>query len=351
MALFPFCKTPTGAIRVSRLQLVLYCVLLSLIVYFLHGRKTGGNVRSPHPYFQAMELGIGRQKTDMENSNAASLQTPAQTPWGVPLVWGDNRNSVRRRTEFAQQEVRIGLLTLVVGTYAQHVRRFISSAEIYFIPSQMVTYYILIDNPRTLDPPIKLGPGRQLKVLPVAEFPGWDKLAYRRMPLLADAIKNQIGREVEYIFCADIDQEFMAPVEEEILGDLVATLHPELYGKPRKALPYENDENSSAYVKENEGDYYYTSELYGGLVHNVYRMALGCSFLILKDQANGITASGREESYLNRYLITHRPTCVLSPEYSWWDSGLAIDVPEKRLVSLGRQCEAFDAKKREKHRC
>ncbi|XP_077429778.1 globoside alpha-1,3-N-acetylgalactosaminyltransferase 1-like isoform X1 [Vanacampus margaritifer] len=344
MALFPFCKTATGAIRVSRIQLLVYCVLLCIILYFLHGRKVGGNVKSPHPYFRS----VGGERTEMENSKAAQ-QTPVETPWGAPLVWGDNRNSVRRRAEFAQQEIRIGLLTLVVGTYAQHVRRFISSAEIYFLPSQMVTYYILIDNPRTLDPPIKLGPGRELKVLPVTEFPG--KLVYRRMPILADTIKNQIGREVEYIFCADIDQEFVAPVEEEILGDLVATLHPELYGKPRKGLPYEKDEDSSAYVKKDEGDYYYTSELYGGLVRDVYRMALGCSLLILKDQANGIMASGHEESYLNRYLITHRPTCVLSPEYNWWDSGLAVDVPEKRLVSLGRQCEAFDAEKREKYRC
>ncbi|XP_019735973.1 globoside alpha-1,3-N-acetylgalactosaminyltransferase 1-like isoform X1 [Hippocampus comes] len=351
MALFPFCKPATGAVRVSRIQLLLSCVLLSLLVYFLRGRKAGGNVKSPHPYFRSMELATGGERRETENGNAAVLQSPVQTPWGAPLVWGDNRNSVRRRTEFADQQIRIGLLSLVVGTYAKHVRRFISSAEIYFLPNQMVTYYILTDNPRTFDPPIKLGPGRQLKVLPVAEFPGWDKLVYRRMPILADTIKNQIGREVEYIFCADIDQEFMAPVEEEILGELVATLHPELFGKPRTALPYEKNEESSAYVKNDEGDYYYTSELYGGLVLDVYRMALGCSLLILKDQANGIVAGGREESYLNRYLITHRPTCVLSPEYNWWDSGLAVAVPEMRLVSLGRQCDAFDAKKREKHRC
>ncbi|KAM9799257.1 globoside alpha-1,3-N-acetylgalactosaminyltransferase 1-like isoform X2 [Syngnathus typhle] len=298
MALFPFCKTATGAVRVSRIQLLLYCVLLSLIIYFLHGRKGGGNVKSPHPYFRSMELTVGEET---KNSNA-ELQRPAQTPWGAPLVWGDNRDSVSRRTEFAQLEVQ-------------------------------------------------LGPGRQLKILPVAEFPGWDKLVYRRMPILADAMKNRIGKEVEYIFCADIDQEFTAPVEEEILSDLVATLHPEHYGKPQTALPYEKDEDSSAYVKEDEGDYYYTSELYGGLIRNVYRMAQGCSLLILKDQSNGMLASGREESYLNRYLITHRPTCVLSPEYNWWDSGLAADVPEKRLVSLGRQCEAFDAAKREKYRC
>ncbi|XP_054641882.1 globoside alpha-1,3-N-acetylgalactosaminyltransferase 1-like [Dunckerocampus dactyliophorus] len=347
MALFPFCKTPTGAVRVSRIHLLLYFFLLSLIIYFLHGRKASTNMRSPHPYFHSMEAAIGRGETDMINAKAGSLQTS----WGAPLVWGDTRNSVKRRTELAQREIRIGLLALVVGKYAQFVRRFISSAEEYFLPSQMVTYYILTDNPHTFDPPMKLGHGRQLTVVSVAEFPGWDKLVYRRMTLLADTIKDQIGRNVEYIFCADIDQEFVSPVGEEILGDLVATLHPELYGKPRETFPYETDEVSSAHVENTEGDYYYTSELYGGLVPQMYRLARGCSMLIQKDQANGVMARGREESYLNRYLITHRPSCVLSPEYSWWDSGLAVDVPVKRLVSLGRQCEAFDAEKREKHRC
>lgn len=278
-------------------------------------------------------------------------QTPMETPWGAPLVWGDARNSAWRRAKFAQRRVHAGLLVLVVGSYDRFVRRFLSSAETYFLPGQMLTYYILTDNTRSLEPPISLGPGRQLKVVPVAEMPGWDKLAYRRMALLADAIKDQISNEVEFIFCADVDQVFVASVGEEILGNLVATLHPELYGMPRKAFPYEAEEFSSAYVEEDEGDYYYTSELYGGLVPQVYRLTRACSLLILQDQANNVVARGLEESYLNRYLIDHRPTCVLSPEYSWWDSALTAYVPVRRIGSLGRQCEAYDKQKREEHKC
>ncbi|CAK6958287.1 globoside alpha-1%2C3-N-acetylgalactosaminyltransferase 1-like [Scomber scombrus] len=351
MALFPFCKTPTGAIRVTRIQLVLYCCLLSLIIYFLHGRKVGGSVKSPHPYFHAIEMARGGDMTDMAAVKAAPAKTPLETPWGAPLVWGDTRSAAWRRAKFEEQGMRTGLLVLVVGTYAQFIRRFLSSAEVHFLPGQIVTYYILTDNPRTLDPPIELGPDRQMKVIPVAEQPGWGRLAQRRMALFADAIKDPIGSEVEYVFCADIDQEFVAPVGEEIFGDLVATLHPELYGMPRNAFPYEVEEVSSACVEEDEGDYYYTSELYGGLVSEMYKLVRACSFLILQDQANGLMARGLEESYLNRYLINHRPTCVLSPEYSWWDSDLTADVPVQRLVSLGRQCGALDKEKRDEYKC
>ncbi|XP_026163691.1 globoside alpha-1,3-N-acetylgalactosaminyltransferase 1-like isoform X2 [Mastacembelus armatus] len=314
MALFPFCKSHTGPVRLTRIQLILYCLLLSLIIYFLHGRKTTISVKSPHPIFHAMGIERERVMTDMMVVKAAAQQTPLETPWGAPLVWGDTRNSAWRRDKFAQR-----------GIHA--------------------------DNPRSLDPPIKLGPKRQLKVVTVAELPGWERLAYRRMVLLADAIRDPISNEVEYIFCADIDQEFVAPVGEEILGDLVATLHPELYGMPRNAFPYEAEEVSSACVEEDEGDYYYTSELYGGLVSEMYRLARVCSVLILQDQANSVVARGLEESYLNRYLIDHRPTCVLSPEYSWWDSALAAEVPVQRLVSLGRQCEAYDKHKRKDLQC
>ncbi|KAM3878271.1 globoside alpha-1,3-N-acetylgalactosaminyltransferase 1-like [Diretmus argenteus] len=352
MALFPFCKSPSGPVRVTKKQLVLYCLLLSLLIYFLHGRKATVNVEPPHsPLLQALGMDRDRETTDMMVFRTVGQKLPLETKWGAPLVWGDGSNSASRRAEFAKKGIRTGLLVLVVGRYAQFLRGFLSSAEIHFLPGGMVTYYILMDNPRALDPPIKLGPERELQVVPVAELPGWERLARRRMALFADAIIDPIRSEVDYIFCADVDQEFVAPVGEEILGDLVATLHPELYEMPRNAFPYEVEQSSSACVEEAEGEYYYTSELYGGLVKEMYSLTRACSLLILQDQANGVIARGLEESYLNRYLINHRPTCVLSPEYSWWDSALATDVPVQRLVSLGRQCEALDQQKREEQNC
>ncbi|XP_005450395.1 globoside alpha-1,3-N-acetylgalactosaminyltransferase 1 isoform X1 [Oreochromis niloticus] len=352
MALFPFCKASSaGPIRVSRIQLVLCCFLLSLIIYYLHGSRAAVRVHPAHPIFRPLEMEGGRKVTHIAVLKGAESQTPAETPWGAPLVWGDSRHSASRRAKFAQREIRIGLLAFVVGTYAQFIRRFLYSAETYFLPGQVVTYYILTDNPRSLDPPVKLGPEREMKVIPIAELPGWERLAHRRMTLLGDAIRESIDSETDYIFCADVDQEFVAPVRAEILGDLVATLHPELYGMPRNAFPYEVDEGSSAYVEEDEGDFYYTSEFYGGAVSEMYKLARGCSLLILQDHTDGITARGLEESYLNRYLIDHRPTCVLSPEYSWWDSDLSAHVPVHRLLSLGRQCESYNDKQREEHKC
>ncbi|XP_011612498.1 globoside alpha-1,3-N-acetylgalactosaminyltransferase 1-like isoform X2 [Takifugu rubripes] len=307
MALLAFCKTPAGPVRVTRLQVVLYCFLFFLIIYFLRGRNIAVSIKSPRLIVHDLGKSKERLKTHVSTKTTAPPM-PLETSWGAPLVWGDSSKSARRRAKLAEREIRTGLVALVVGTYAKFVRRFLLSAETYFLPDQMVTYYILTDNPRTLDPPVKLGPGRKLTVIYITELPGWSRLTYRRMSLLVDTIRSPISKEVQYVFCADVDQEFVAPVGAEILGDLVATLHPELYGMPRNTFPYQ-------------------------------------------DQANGVMARGLEESYLNRYLINHRPTRVLSPEYSWWVSDMAADVPVQRLVSLGRQCGALDQDKRDKIRC
>ncbi|XP_024126403.1 globoside alpha-1,3-N-acetylgalactosaminyltransferase 1 [Oryzias melastigma] len=344
MALCPFCKPPSGPVKIARVQILLGCFLLFLIIYFLNAYKISGT-------FKSLEKEKLRIVKDVTGIKAAEPQTPLVTPWGAPLVWGDIHKSSWRRDKLMEKGIHIGLLVLVVGTYAQFVHRFLTSAETYFLPDQIVTYYILTDNPRSLDPAIELGPERQIQVIPVAEVPGWDRLYHRRMALVADVIRNKVRSEIEYIFCADVDQVFVGPVGEEILGDLVATLHPELFEMPRSSFPYEATEESSAFVEENEGDYYYTSELCGGSVSEVYKLAQTCSLLILQDSANKVTARGLEESYLNRYLIDHRPTRVLSPEYSWWDSALAAHVPHQRLISIGRQCEAYDMQKREQHKC
>ncbi|KAM8867592.1 globoside alpha-1,3-N-acetylgalactosaminyltransferase 1-like [Synchiropus picturatus] len=340
MALLPFHKMSSGSVRVTRIQLLLYCAVLALIIYVLRSQK-GTSLRLHSE---------DRQASGVMEDQAVALQKQT-TPWGAPIVWGDSHKSALRRKEFAHQGIRTGLVVLVVGTYARFARRFLSSAEMHFLPGQAVTYYILADNPRSLDPPIKLGPGRLMKVLPVTELPGWKQLAYRRMSLISEAIKQTISKDVEFLFCADVDQEFVAPVGEEIFGDLVATLHPELYEMPRSSFPYEAEEDSAAYVRDNEGDLYYTSEFYGGSVSEMFRLVRACAVLLLQDQANGVTARGLEESYLNRYLIHRRPTCVLSPEYNWWSSGLAVDVTVQRIISLGRQCAAFSEQKREQFNC
>ncbi|XP_012685518.2 globoside alpha-1,3-N-acetylgalactosaminyltransferase 1 [Clupea harengus] len=327
MAVFPTIRLPPGLNRLTWRQLFLLCVLLSGLMYFLRLRRPV----TIRPVSGSRTLERGHDLS----------HRPTRTSWGAPLVWGDSEVSERQRAAFAQRSFRVGLMVLAVGRYTHYLQHFLQSAETHFLPGLPVNYYILTDNPEKLVPPPELGEERSLRVVPVAEMPGWEHLVRRRMDLLASTIDNQVQQEVDYVFCADVDQEFASQVGTEILGTLVATLDPQHTSMPIYTYPYERSPDSRACVLDEEGDYYYTSELYGGLCSEVMALTKVCSQLILQDHALGVEAQGLEESYLNRYLIDRRPTCVLSPEYSWWDSPVTPEVPQKRVISLGRQCASL----------
>ncbi|XP_036385859.1 globoside alpha-1,3-N-acetylgalactosaminyltransferase 1-like [Megalops cyprinoides] len=336
-----------GLERVTKRRLLLACLLLSGVIYFLRGRK-GAVLNTPAltPLPESEEGALSSEDERDEDSPVLLNMTS----WSAPVVWGDSAVSEWRRREFSNTAFRVGLAVFVVGRYSQYLPHFIASAEHYFMRGDAVIYYILTDNLRNV-PTLQLGSGRRMRALQVTEMPQWDRLSRVRMSLLASAIKEQIQREVEYVFCMDVDQEFVNPVGTEILGELVATLHPEYYGMPLYTYPYEKAEVSLAFVEEGEGDFYYTSELYGGLCSEVYALTRACSQFILQDSEASFHALQYEESYLNRYLINRRPTCVLSPEYSWWDSPRSPEVPVQRIVSLGRECASLEPQKRAARRC
>ncbi|MBN3298285.1 GBGT1 acetylgalactosaminyltransferase, partial [Amia calva] len=259
------------------------------------------------------------------------------TSWGAPIVWGDREESQLRRMEFADKGVTTGLAVFVIGKYSHYLQKFIVSAERYFLEGQAVTYYILTDNLRGI-PNLSLRTGRKLKALYIAERPEWVHLSRTRMSLLSSSIKEFIKNEVDYLFCMDVDQVFINRVGAEILGDLVATFHPVYFNRPHYTFPYETTLDSKAYVEDSEGDYYYTSELYGGLCSEIYELALLCSQFIIQDMEMSYHAFLFEESYLNRFFINKRPSRILSPEYSWWDAPETSNIQVKRILSLQRGC-------------
>ncbi|XP_033822385.1 globoside alpha-1,3-N-acetylgalactosaminyltransferase 1-like [Periophthalmus magnuspinnatus] len=310
----------SGVFRFNRFQLLLSCSVLFVIIYLLQGRKQPPSAPPPGVSFWH---GV---PPPSPHSPALSL-----TSWGAPVVWAESSLAAGRRSRFLGTPLRVVLVTLVVGNYAPYLQRFISTAEEHFLASRPVTYYILTDNPRVLQPPPPLRPGKQLRVVHIAELPGWERLYLRRLPLLAEAMRDMVGEEgVDFVFCADVDLEFVGAVGEEVLDKLVGVAHAEFYGKTRSELPYERGESVAA-VMDEEGEWYYTSELYGGTLSEMLGLTQRCSLLLLQDQAQGVKASAMEESYLNRCFIDHAPSCVLSPEYSGGGA-------EPRVRSRKRHC-------------
>ena len=71
------------------------------------------------------------------------------------------------------------------------------------------------------------------------------------------------------------------------------------------------------YIPRDKGDFYYAGGFFGWSVPEVYRLTTACHQAMTADQAQGIEAVWHDESHLNRYLLSHKPSKVLSPDYLW----------------------------------
>ncbi|XP_024201260.1 histo-blood group ABO system transferase isoform X3 [Pan troglodytes] len=238
------------------------------------------------------------------------------TPWLAPIVWEGTFNIDILNEQFRLQNTTIGLTVFAIKKYVAFLKLFLETAEKHFMVGHRVHYYVFTDQPAAV-PRVTLGTGRQLSVLEVRAYKRWQDVSMRRMEMISDFCQRRFLSEVDYLVCVDVDMEFRDHVGVEILTPLFGTLHPGFYGSSREAFTYERRPQSQAYIPKDEGDFYYLGGFFGGSVQEVQRLTRACHQAMMVDQANGIEAVWHDESHLNKYLLRHKPTKVLSPEYLW----------------------------------
>uniref|UniRef100_G1U7R7 ABO, alpha 1-3-N-acetylgalactosaminyltransferase and alpha 1-3-galactosyltransferase n=1 Tax=Oryctolagus cuniculus TaxID=9986 RepID=G1U7R7_RABIT len=238
------------------------------------------------------------------------------TPWLAPIVWEGTFSPEILDEQFRLQNVTVGLTVFAVKKYVAFLRLFLETAEQHFMVGHRVTYYVFTNRPADV-PHVPLREGRRLAVLTVRSHARWQDVSMHRMEVISRFSEQRFRREVDYLVCADVDMKFRDHVGVEILSRLFGTLHPGFYTADRRAFAYERRPRSQAYIPPDEGDFYYMGALFGGSVAEVQRLASACHQAMVLDKANGIEAVWHDESHLNRYLLYHKPTKVLSPEYLW----------------------------------
>ncbi|XP_014305916.1 histo-blood group ABO system transferase-like isoform X4 [Myotis lucifugus] len=238
------------------------------------------------------------------------------TPWLAPIVWEGTFNIDILNEQFRLQNVTVGLTVFAIKKYVVFLKLFLETAEQHFMVGHRVHYYVFTDRPADV-PSVALGEGRRLVVLEVPGAARWQDVSMRRMQMISDFCERRFQREVDFLICADADMRFRDHVGVEILSPLFGTLHPGFYRATRQAFSYERRPQSQAYIPWDQGDFYYMGALFGGSVAEVQRLTKSCHQAMMADRANGIEAVWHDESHLNRYLLDHKPTKVLSPEYLW----------------------------------
>ncbi|XP_041129930.1 alpha-1,3-galactosyltransferase 2-like isoform X4 [Polyodon spathula] len=216
-----------------------------------------------------------------------------------------------------------------------YLEKFLSSAEQHFMVGQRVIYYVFTDDPDRV-PQVKLSAGRSMTVIKVLRHSRWQDVSMLRMKTIADTIDSLIRHQAQYVFCLDVDQEFVGRFGTEALGDLVALFHSYYYHRPKFFYTLDHNPKSAAYVKQ--GDMYYHAAVFGGTWQQVKTLTQNCYRAIMQDKNNQVEALWHDESHLNKYFWLHKPTKVLSPEYCWASAiGYRSDIHVMRLVWAEKQ--------------
>ncbi|KAM8933951.1 histo-blood group ABO system transferase-like [Pelodytes ibericus] len=266
----------------------------------------------------------------------ALTDVPRMTPWLAPIIWNGTYNIDILNEQFHQRGARIGLTVFAIKKYTVFVKTFIETAEQFFMVGHPVNYYLFTDRVNDIDvSSFNLKERRKVILLEVPSYQRWQDVSMRRMEMLRDRSHQLFINEVEYLVCVDVDMKFSDDVGVEILSDLFGTLHPGLYGTSREQFTYERNPQSKAYIPKDEGDFYYAGGYFGGKVEEVYNLTNFCHNAMMTDKAKNIEAIWHDESYLNKYLLHHKPTKILSPEYLWDNSfGIPSFLKRRRFIAV-----------------
>lgn len=216
--------------------------------------------------------------------------------------------------------------------YGQFVEGFMNSANKYFLAGHQVNFYLFTDNPEQISH-LQMAPENHLFVISVQNYSLWQDISMCRMDIISRYIRSQFQYEVDYLYSIDIDVQLFEHIGVEIIDTLVGTISSWQYKTCRESKSYETRTESQAAIPKGEGDFYYTASFFGGSVAEVYKLTRACFKGVMEDRENGIEARWHDESHLNKYLLYHKPTRLLSPEY-YWDE----DLSRPHIIQVKRMC-------------
>ncbi|KAM5328795.1 histo-blood group ABO system transferase isoform 2-T2 [Glossophaga mutica] len=301
---------PTGAVNCCAPRPVAFLLLTCLLVFFC---EASGKPVQAVPQVVELPRMVYPQPKVLTPSRTDVL---VLTPWLAPIIWEGTFNIDILNEQFRLQNVTIGLTVFAIKKYVVFLKLFLETAEEHFMVGHRVNYYIFTDRPADV-PRVPLREGRRAVVLEVPAARRWQDISMRRMQVISSHCEQRFLREVDFLVCLDVDMRFRDHVGVEILAPLFGVLHPGFYGATREAFTYERRPQSQAYIPRDQGDFYYLGGFFGGSVPEVRRLTEACHQAMATDRANGIEAVWHDESHLNRYLLDHKPSKVLSPEYLW----------------------------------
>nr|XP_033771614.1 uncharacterized protein LOC117346323 [Geotrypetes seraphini] len=111
----------------------------------------------------------------------------------------------------------------VAGTgsgYIKLLKKFLESAERYFVKGGMVKYYVCTDRPDEVKA-LNLDIKRPMKIIKVPEYSDWNQATMGRMEVIKNQTELLFHKELDYLVCIDTDIVMLNHIGVEILGELI----------------------------------------------------------------------------------------------------------------------------------
>lgn len=214
------------------------------------------------------------------------------------------------------KEKTIAILYIATGRYIRFWESFFTSAEQFLLSERAYEiHYFVFTDAKSIDHQAN---DRVHKVY--QDSLGWPDITLERFTIF---YKNRkLFEQMDFIYFFNANMLFVAEVNEEILPSkkepLVLVQHPGFYLKDKEEYTYERNEESQAYINENEGKYYFMGGLNGGSSLDYMQLINELKKRINIDKEHNIVALWHDESHLNRYAIDNADIVkVLSPEFGY----------------------------------
>jgi histo-blood group ABO system transferase len=223
-------------------------------------------------------------------------------------------------SSFDLPKKKVALCITATGKYNTFANALILSGRKFFLKNHKVTYFVFGDQ--------DIISGEDIKKIHLTRM-GWPYDTLMRFEVYLNH-KNELN-DFDYIFAIDADMLFVSCIGDEILSDLVGTIHPGFYAS---IGTYERRRKSTAYVSKKEGKTYFAGGFYGGQKDKFFHLLETTTSNIQKDLSKNFIAIWHDESHLNRYFIDYPPSVKLSPSYCYPESW---SIPfEKKVIALDK---------------
>jgi histo-blood group ABO system transferase len=226
---------------------------------------------------------------------------------------------------------KIALCVIATNNYTDFVQPLIDSADKYFLQGHKVEYFVFSDRQ------FFMMSDRMIR-LRIIKHESWPAMTLKRYHIMSGADLSGY----DYVYYIDADMRFVAPVGDEIFGELVGVQHPGFY---RGGGSWETNMRSEAYVFPKDRKKYLAGGFQGGARYYNF-----CTYLkegIDNDTFKGVTAVWHDESHWNScYSLIPEHFTILDPSYCMVEEpekrkALGIDHLEPKIIALSKDHKKY----------